>query len=640
MAWRRWGEAVARLREPVRRAECAVLFFPVAVTVLAAVALLCGGRVAAWQWWVATAAAFAWLALWRGAGMRARLAACGAFAVVLAGIWVAAGCVVSPGGSDNAVYHLPAIRLLIEGWNPVYAPTPEALAASMGVEPWETRLWHLLSMPKGVWMFCAVAHLFTGAPFALLLPLWPFLFLAAAGQVWRLTRPMGWGARLAAVALLWAWAPAHGGITDAAVCLGGVGVLAAMARALAGERGVALPLVCLSFWMMVSKQVGLLACFVFWACFAAVLLWRARWAAVPRLAAFGGVLMALFLVVCANPYLTSWRHYGHPLYPMVSADEARFPAHDLTEDFSICNADAQAMGHVGSFVNAYLSPWLAARYYEWRLGRGDFAPNRYVWWQTNPEACEAAPLPAGERWGLLAAFAAVALFGGRRLRFVWVAAAVGLFAFPAVYFGFLRYAPWVALVKALGVAATADWAARRLPKAGRAAVWGALALAVGVVGGRAALYAAIQIDQAEQMREVLRRSPPKVLRMCMYGGDRSLEAAARHGYPSIDPATFGDRSQIVLLNLRLLTRQVPALRGAEVRRMSLEELAVFPPGPNEEFRMGPDYDPKAWSGWARNAANPNRLARYLNYPALVLRAYFVSLPGNVLARLEGLLPGR
>lgn len=44
----RWGEAVARLREPVRRAECAVLFFPVAVTVLAAVALLCGGRVAAW----------------------------------------------------------------------------------------------------------------------------------------------------------------------------------------------------------------------------------------------------------------------------------------------------------------------------------------------------------------------------------------------------------------------------------------------------------------------------------------------------------------------------------------------------------------------------------------------------------------
>ena len=56
--------------------------------------------------------------------------------------------------------------------------------------------------------------------------------------------------------------------------------------------------------------------------------------------------------------------------------------------------------------------------------------------------------------------------------------------------------------------------------------------------------------------------------------------------------------------------------------------------------MGPDYDPKAWSGWARNAANPSRLARYLNYPALVLRAYFVSLPGNVLARLEGLLPGR
>ncbi len=73
--------------------------------------------------------------------------------------------------------------------------------------------------------------------------------------------------------------------------------------------------------------------------------------------------------------------------------------------------------------------------------------------------------------------------------------------------------------------------------------------------------------------------------------------------------------------------------------MSLEELAVFPPGPNEEFRMGPDYDPKAWSGWARNAANPSRLARYLNYPSLVLRAYCVALPRGVLARLGELFPG-
>lgn len=56
--------------------------------------------------------------------------------------------------------------------------------------------------------------------------------------------------------------------------------------------------------------------------------------------------------------------------------------------------------------------------------------------------------------------------------------------------------------------------------------------------------------------------------------------------------------------------------------------------------MGPDYDPAEWSGWERNAANPSRLARYLNYPALVLRAYCVALPRGVLARLEGLLPGR
>ena len=52
--------------------------------------------------------------------------------------------------------------------------------------------------------------------------------------------------------------------------------------------------------------------------------------AVTVLAALGGALAALFLVVCANPYLTSWRHYGHPLYPVYSVDEARFPSHDLT----------------------------------------------------------------------------------------------------------------------------------------------------------------------------------------------------------------------------------------------------------------------------------------------------------------------
>lgn len=639
MAWRRWGEAVARLREPVRRAECAVLFFPVAVTVLAAVALLCGGRVAAWQWWAAAAAAFVWLAFWRGAGMHARLAACGAFAVVLAGIWVAAGCVVSEGGGvDNVVYHFPAIRLLIEGWNPVYAPTPETLAASMGVEPWEMRLWHALALPKGVWIFNAAAYRFTGTPFALTFPLWPFLFLAAAGQVVRLLRTMGWGMRLVAVVLLWAWAPAHVGITDAAVCLGGVGLLAAMARALAGERGVALPLVCLSFWMMVSKQVGLLTCFVFWACFSVVLLWRIRWAAVPRLAALGGGLAVLFLVVCANPYLTSWRHYGHPLYPVYSVDEARFPSHDLTEDFTFCNADAQAMGHVGRLVNAYLSPWLAACYYEWKLGRGEFRPQCYVWRQTNPKGREASPLTASARWGLLAAFMAVALFGGRRLRFVWVAAAVGIVAFPTSYLGFSRYVPWLALVKALGVVVTAEWAVRRLPKAGRTAVWGVLALAVAAIGGGAALYASIQIAQTETMRKVLRAAPPKVL--CNYGGAIPRDLSVRLGYPPINPETFGDPFRIVLLNLRLLSRQEPALKGAEVRRIRPEEVETLPVGPNGEFRMGPDYVPAEWSGWTRNAANPSRLARYLNYPALVLRSYFVSLPRNVLARLGELLPGR
>lgn len=189
----------------------------------------------------------------------------------------------------------------------------------------------------------------------------------------------------------------------------------------------------------------------------------------------------------------------------------------------------------------------------------------------------------------------------------------------------------VALLCGGRVAAWQWWAA-----AAAAFVW--LALTVAAIGGRTVLYVSILIAQAETMREVLRAAPPKVL--CNYGGLVPLDLSERQEWPTIDPATFGDRFRIALLNLRLLSRQEPALKGAEVRRIRPEEVETLPSGPNGEFRMGPDYDPAEWSGWTRNAANPSRLARYLNYPALVLRTYFVSLPRNVLARLGGLLPGR
>ena len=158
------------------------------------------------------------------------------------------------------------------------------------------------------------------------------------------------------MAMLWALAHDCTLALDAAVCFGGVGVLAAMARHLAGERGTTAPLLAMSFWMMTAKQLGLYACFVFWLCFAAILLWRTRGRAFAWLAGCGVGLTALFFVVCASPYLTAWRAYGYPLYPAFTVDEARFPTRDLTQDFHMANADAEAMGRVGAFVNAYLSP--------------------------------------------------------------------------------------------------------------------------------------------------------------------------------------------------------------------------------------------------------------------------------------------
>ena len=184
--------AIRASRGAVLLFERMVWVFPVAVVVLTAVALLCGGRVSAWQWWVPVAGVFA-AAAWGRRMRRERALACGLFAALLAGIWVWAGVCVRGVGVDNIAYHLPATRLLIEGWNPVQASTPGAIAAAMGVEPWEMRLWHVLSVPRTVWLFHAVAYGFTKAPFGLLVTLWPFLFIAAAGQVWRLARPASWG---------------------------------------------------------------------------------------------------------------------------------------------------------------------------------------------------------------------------------------------------------------------------------------------------------------------------------------------------------------------------------------------------------------------------------------------------------------
>lgn len=640
MAWKQVGLLCVFFGDIIRRVETVVLVFPVAVTVLAAIVLVCGGQVSAWQWWFPVLGAFAWLLAWRGSQGWGRVGACGLFAMLLGGIWLWAGCVVEWGVGDNVFYHLPAIRALIEGWNPVYEATPEAFAQSLGgVDPWEGRLWHILFMPKGVWVFSAVAYHFTNTPTSLLLPLWPFLAMAAMGQVWRLLRVLPRWVRLGTVALLVAWAPTFNGLTDAAVCFGGMGLLAAMARQLSGERGVALPMVCLSFWMIVSKQVGVMACFVFWVCFSVALLWRMRSRAVPRLVVLGGVLMMLMALVCANPYLTSWQNYGHPFYPAYTVDEARFPAYDLTQDFKIGTADAFAMGHLGAFVNAYLSPKMVAFYYKWKLGQEEFKPSLYLWSLSNPEPGANAPLTFATRVGLLASFVIVALVGGRRFRFVWIGAFFALVCFPTPCLGFLRYVPWIVLLPALALALVFARLAQRKVRVVRIAAW--MLFCMIVAGGvfKPMMMGAVSLEEAEAMRKVMKSELPPMLSHRIGGGKAKQWAKC---YPESQPLlalaadsmTFGEESKICLLNLRLMTRQVAELNDKELYVISRAEAEKCPVAPSGEFLLPPDYKGLVETSWARNARLPNRIQRLLNYPVMVARAYCVVLPRSLWERIR------
>lgn len=211
------------LREVGCAAERLIVFFPVVVTVLASVGLLMGGSCAAWQWWGALLGTLA-----VGIARRAWLG-CGLFIVFLSVVWLVAGvCVADNGGVDTLTYHLPAIRLLMAGWNPVFASTPEALSASMGVDPAELRLWHVLAMHKGTWVFNAVACLGMRAALCVQFPLFPFLVVLGAGQVWRMGRGAGLWARVLAAIALWLVAPGYAAIADCAVMLGAVALLAAM----------------------------------------------------------------------------------------------------------------------------------------------------------------------------------------------------------------------------------------------------------------------------------------------------------------------------------------------------------------------------------------------------------------------------
>lgn len=298
--------------------ETQILGFPVIVTVLTALTLLLGGRCSAWLWWISVLAICLWSGLAAKTWRRGALSIA-SFLAFLVGIWVAAGLFVISGWLDTLTYHLPAIRLLIEGWNPIYAATPETLAHALPFDPWEMRLWHVLSMPKSVWYFSAEAYFFTGVARNLFFPLFPFLFFTTLLQLRHLLKGYSLPWKILVALAYWAVCPYMDfSIVDAAIFMSATGLLTAMGRILRGDVWDWRSLLVYSFWMTTAKPTGLLSCFVFWLFFVLVVLWQERQhfgKTCKRFTLLALGVASLFCVTCASPYFTMWANYGHPFYP-------------------------------------------------------------------------------------------------------------------------------------------------------------------------------------------------------------------------------------------------------------------------------------------------------------------------------------
>ena len=415
------------------------LVFPMSVVVLAFLAFCLGGRCAAWQWWLATVLAVA-SGFWR-ASVRDGIRRGGLFLAWMAVVWIGCGLAVAPNWFDEAVYHIPAVRMLADGWNPLIDCTPEALLRTTGLSAGDFRVDHVVFMPKIVWVFSAVAYFYTNDVLNPLVPILWFLWPAAIMRVWRTMEgaPLVW--RLLAVPLVYCLVFNSAYVVDAVVQLAAIGLLLSFEESLSGRRTDLLSLVAFSFWMMGAKTTGFLHGGFFWVVFLVFAFVRkVNWRPLAVSVATVAVLLSL---ACSTPYLTSARHYGHPFYPSYTSDAKRFPVRDITEDFIAGqNDDAAHMGFVGRYVHSFVSPSLACAWYRWRFGEHEFRPYSENHRHYPNGGDGSSPTRFEMRIAFWFSVAMLLLAGRRSFRPVALMIVLGAAAAPLPLLGYMRYVPW------------------------------------------------------------------------------------------------------------------------------------------------------------------------------------------------------
>lgn len=437
--------------------ERQVLVFPLLLVVLACASFLFGGTCAAWQWWTAVAAVVA-VPFVRKDRRRAARGAAGLFVLLLFALrsllppilWDVSEC------DDMSSCHLPMVQLLIEGWNPVEDPTAENIVTSLGLDIWGMAPLHVAFMPKTLAVFSAVAYTFIGDPRALTFPLPAFLWLGVLLTAMRLFRGFPKWALVSAligVLPLVAWQMP----VDLSIAYASCGLLLTMQEALRKRNCDWPALTIWGAWMTLVKPNGAFGFLVFFLVFVVVSFRQGpmeRKLLAARIATCLSFLVVLATIVLWNPLGTSWRTFGHPLYPLRTVDAERFPVKDLTWDLDVGNDDFKKMGKVGRIAHAYLSPRATIAFYRWKFEQTGFEPDAISWAHSEyPKS--------SVRVGLMAMFAVLFLLRSGR---PWaVAGMLVLCLVPSRYTGFTRYMPWLSSLGCLTIAFAAEWVEAKLP---------------------------------------------------------------------------------------------------------------------------------------------------------------------------------
>lgn len=341
-----------------------VLLFPVIVVFLVSVAFVIGGKCSVWQWWGGVAIV-SMVALWcrRGCVVDA-LTAIGLFIITMMVFCIWSQCVAATfSAPDQISYHEVAVRLLANGWNPVYCTTPEAIEVNFSLPREFYNVWHVLAMPKSVWYFDAVGFLVSKNH-------WNASMYASTWVLWGVSLNMlsiigkGCIRKMIGLGLLWGLSTSMEMSADLVLSLAGVGLVINAMSLLKDKRLEVCAVTALSFWMCTAKQIGALHCLVGWIIVTVAYAITVRRYRILRLLEIGGCIAALVIAASISPYWTMYRTYKHPLYPCFTSDKEKYPICDFVADFKKWqNADAAMMGRVGRFVNAFVSKEFAHWYY-------------------------------------------------------------------------------------------------------------------------------------------------------------------------------------------------------------------------------------------------------------------------------------